>query len=244
MLKVSLDNKKMKKLHAASVGIPAYAASVADILEAIKRLPYEMQAATLETFRVEGKGNLALIDNELHFMTCPCAKACAAICYARQGAYTWKTTKQARLFNLALSFSPCFEAIAIQAIKRKRAKLVRVHDSGDMYNARYFKAWLNIARAIPEKLFYTYTKSLNLIQWESLPENFKLVQSMGGTLDHSIDESKPLARIFASKEAREKAGFIDGNENDRPAIEGKRRIGLVYHGTRKLTMAQASYFDK
>lgn len=44
-----------------------------------------------------------------------------------------------------------------------------------------------------------------------------------------------IGRIFESVEARQRAGYIDGNGSDLPAINGQRRIGLVFHGHRTLS---------
>jgi len=52
----------------------------------------------------------------------------------------------------------------------------------------------------------------------------------------------PHSRIFADDEARINAGYVDGNVNDVPAIEGIVQIGLVYHGQKKMTESQKKYF--
>ena len=38
------------------------------------------------------------------------------------------------------------------------AGYVRLHDSGDFFNADYFGAWLDAVRQRPRTLFYAYTK--------------------------------------------------------------------------------------
>jgi hypothetical protein len=50
------------------------------------------------------------------------------------------------------------------------------------------------------------------------------------------------SRIFSSHSARKRAGYIDGNLSDIPAIQGKVKIGLVYHGNRGMTDAQKKFF--
>ena len=61
-------------------------------------------------------------------------------------------------------------------------------------------------------------------------------------MDTEIDKSKPHARIFAIEAQRINAGYVDGNVNDSPAINGDIKIGLVYHGTKNLTVAQQRNF--
>jgi hypothetical protein len=74
------------------------------------------------------------------------------------------------------------------------------------------------------------------------PDNLKITQSLGGLYDAKLDTSRPHARIFDSIESRDASGYENGNENDLPAINGVTRIGLVYHGTKKLSEAQTKYF--
>ena len=177
------------------------------------------------------------------FKTCPQAGTCASVCYARQGTYTWPATKKAREFNLERTrLGNAFEDIACKDLAKIKQSIIRIHDSGDFYSQNYLNAWINIAWANPNKIFYAYTKSLNL-NFTCAPSNMRITQSQGGKLDDKIDYSKPHSRIFASIEAREKAGYVDGNENDSPAINGEIKIGLVYHGVKKLTEAQNKHFQ-
>ena len=119
--------------------------------------------------------------------------------------------------------------------------LISDHDSGDFYNQEYFNKWCDIAEALPHIIFYAYTKTLNL-DWENKPTNLVITQSFGGKHDALVNMSLPHSRIFATHEDRINAGYVDGNVNDVPAIEGEVLIGLVYHGQRNLTESQKRYF--
>jgi hypothetical protein len=175
--------------------------------------------------------------------TCPSALACVDICYAQQGAYLWRTVHEAREFNLKESQEDTFVVKAIADLKRmKKANTIRIHDSGDFYSVNYYDKWCQIAKAFPEKIFYAYTKSLDFDLFSAKPDNLKITQSLGGKQDHLINLNLPHSRIFSSDEARVKAGYIDGNVNDTPAIEGEINIGLVYHGNKNLTEGQKKYF--
>lgn len=175
--------------------------------------------------------------------TCPGALACRAVCYAKQGRYGTPTVKNARMHNLEMSLSADFVGMVIEDLKRMRKiNTVRIHDSGDFYNQEYYNKWCDIARALPHITFYAYTKTVNMDLFTNKPENFQITQSLGGKYDESVNLDMPHSRIFATDADRVRAGYVDGNVNDVPAIEGLVQIGLVYHGQRKLTESQKRYF--
>jgi hypothetical protein len=166
--------------------------------------------------------------------TCPNALKCKAICYATQGCYTFRVVQQAKEFNYKQSKQHSFRNKAILDLQRLKAKYIRIHDSGDFYNQKYLDSWIAISKCFPDKVFYAYTKSLHL-DFSKLPSNFKIIQSYGGKLDHLIDTTKSHAKVFTSESEMNNAGYINGNESDMYAVNGTIKIGLVYHGTRKLT---------
>jgi|SRR5215471_2404225 len=173
------------------------------------------------------------------FRVCPMSGYCGGDdgpCYAQQGRYKLPDAIATRETNLAIvrASLPLFERLALADLARIQAATIRAHDSGDFYSQDYLDAWFHLAAAFPRKRFYCYTKSLHL-NWDALPVNFNRVQSFGGQLDHLIDLSKPHARIFATHADRRRAGYVDGNKSDWPAINGTIKIGLVYHGCRELS---------
>lgn len=175
--------------------------------------------------------------------TCPGALGCRGACYAKQGSYTWKATVAARKRALDCTLTDTFVADAIADIKRMRGVgVVRIHDSGDYYSQEYLDKWIAIAQAFPDIIFYSYTKSATL-DFNAAPSNFRVTFSLAGKHDALVDMSKSHARIFATVEDMERAGYIDGGKSDAPAIQGLVKIGLPYHGTRKLTDAQRKFFS-
>lgn len=179
-----------------------------------------------------------------HINTCPGAQACRGVCYAKQGRYMMPNVYNARLNNLRAAMLPSFVDDMVAAIKERRSyNTIRVHDSGDMFSQEYLEKWYSIARQLPNHIFYAYTKSLHLDLYTNKPDNFRLIQSLGGKHDSLIDMSRPHSRIFSSDDARIAAQYVDGNINDLPAIEGHINIGLVYHGIRKLTLPQVKFFS-
>lgn len=177
--------------------------------------------------------------------TCPGALSCRAVCYAKQGAYTFRSVVEARKRALALTLRSDFtESLAedLFHLQRMGVGLVRIHDSGDFYSQSYLDGWKEALTATGMAA-YAYTKSLHLDLWTGLPKGFQLVQSLHGKFDARARLSRPHSRIFATHDAREAAGYVDGSETDIPAIQGVTRIGLVYHGTRHLTPAQERFFS-
>ena len=176
---------------------------------------------------------------------CPGADRCASPCYARQGRIMFPAAQAAREHNLAIirTSLPLFERFAIDDLGRIRQTSIRVHDSGDFLSQDYLESWCRIMQRFGHKRFYAYTKSLHL-DWSAQPLNFNRVQSYGGKYDHLIDPTKPHARIFATKADRKRAGYADGNTTDRPAQNGTIKIGLVYHGSTKLTEQRVIWLRK
>jgi hypothetical protein len=119
---------------------------------------------------------------------------------------------------------------------------VRIHDSGDFFSEEYLLTWYTIARLSPQLQFYSYTKRIALLAStrHHMPDNMHLVQSVGGKEDALIDRSKAHAIIFPSEAALQEAGYVNGTHTDRPAYERIVKIGLAYHGVRKLTTENAA----
>ncbi len=183
--------------------------------------------------------NLPAFKSEDGFAVCPKAGACATVCYARQGRYIMPVVRAAREFNLAIVRADlqAFKAAALADLANIKQRSIRVHDSGDFFSQAYMDVWFEIARAFPNKRFYSYTKSLHLDR-TAQPSNFQVIQSVGGLMDAAINTEQSHSRIFASHADRKRAGYVDGNVSDRPAILGKRAIGLVYHGSKNLKDGQ------
>lgn len=183
-------------------------------------------------------------DNEGNRLnTCPCALACRDVCYAKQGSYRFKNVVESRIYNLGMTLNADFANLAIEDLRRmKKINTVRIHDSGDFYNNEYYRKWCDIANALPHLTFYAYTKTVNMDLFSDKPDNLHITQSLGGKHDDLVNLGMPHSRIFTSEEDRVNAGYVDGNVNDVPAIQGLVKIGLVYHGNKNLTDGQKKYF--
>jgi hypothetical protein len=121
----------------------------------------------------------------------------------------------------------------IQASLPKKAKLIRIHVSGDFFNPQYFDAWLEVAKNNPTIIFYAYTKSLHL--WvgrkDDIPSNLKLNASRGGIHDWMIDTYglKSAEVVFSEEDADTKGLPID--HDDTHAYQSDKSFALLIHGT-------------
>lgn len=111
---------------------------------------------------------------------------------------------------------------------------VRIHDSGDFFSDEYVLAWVNVARAVPDVLFYAYTKEVSRFRrllgerGEKAPVNFRYLYSMGGKEDHLVDPDVDRhADVFPDSDAIVEAGYEDQSANDLYAITlPTTRVGI------------------
>ena len=113
----------------------------------------------------------------------------------------------------------------------------RIHEAGDMFSDAYFRSWLLTAGIFPEIKFYAYTKSLNYwLQYKDhLPSNLYLTASLGGELDHLVEEHpdvfKRTARVVYSQEEADSLGLeID---HDDSLCFGDKPFALLIHGVQR-----------
>lgn len=112
---------------------------------------------------------------------------------------------------------------------------VRVHVHGDYYNLDYMLAWLEVARKNPDRLFYSYTKSLNfLVKAMSagmVPSNFVFTASRGGKFDALIEEHglREAVVVMHPEEAEAMGLKIDKDESlaTNPEVQ---KFALLIHG--------------
>jgi len=167
------------------------------------------------------------------FVTCPFAGTCAIGCYAKQGTYTWSNVATAYETHLRLARSKEFIPTVDAEIKRRKVKVLRIHDSGDFFSPAYRDAWLEIIRRNPLTQFYAYTKAHPLFINVSLPCNFILIKSLGGKRDDMIDKKKDRhSAVFNSLKELKRAGYADVTQRDIRALGNNPKIGLVYHGAK------------
>lgn len=65
-------------------------------------------------------------------------------------------------------------------------KILRIHVGGDFFNQQYYNAWCELAKALPQTLFYAYTKSVPFVLKNPPPENLIITNSLGGKYDKEV----------------------------------------------------------
>lgn len=120
---------------------------------------------------------------------------------------------------------------------------VRVHDAGDFFSDEYLEAWIEIARATPDVLFYAYTKEVSRfrrIAEHDAPTNFRWIYSLGGREDHLLDHDVDRhAEVFPDLETLESAGYRSQDESDLYAVLlPTTRVGIPANNIRHFRKRQ------
>ena len=132
-------------------------------------------------------------------------------------------------YNAAQMFTLISDALP------KNLGVCRIHVAGDFFSQDYFDAWLAIAIACPDRLFYAYTKSLTywLKRRDQIPANFVLTASYGGRLDSKIESEglRSAKVVFSEQEASDLGLEIDHDDSHAadPSTKDKD-FALLIHG--------------
>lgn len=168
------------------------------------------------------------------YVTCEQAGVCARFCYARTGTYRFPAVLAKHERNLARILDDLDQWTAdiideLRAPKFNGAAL-RVHDAGDYFSEPYLSAWLDVARATPGTLIYSYTKEVSRferIAAPGAPGNFLWVYSYGGREDYLLDPSRHrVADVFPTEEAITAAGWHTNAATDLDAVLGPSPVGM------------------
>lgn len=122
----------------------------------------------------------------------------------------------------------------------KKAKVIRIHVSGDFFNRNYMEAWCNVASLNRHITFYAYTKSIGmwimLKQKGVIPDNLILTASYGGKQDNLISEyGLRYAKVVFSEEEADMMGLeVDHNDSHAclPSMKNQS-FALMIHGIQK-----------
>jgi hypothetical protein len=99
-----------------------------------------------------------------------CPRANGSICescYAQKGCYIWDWVKRAQMARFKWTVESLktdagleqWVKVMVTAIRRRRCTYFRVHDSGDMFSARYADAWYLVCLLLPEVKFWIPTRA-------------------------------------------------------------------------------------
>ncbi len=158
------------------------------------------------------KGRRVVSFDLLAGTTCPAASICQSwaqpdgtvklgkhaefVCYAAKTEAHYRTSYNAHKHNLDLVLEMLREDdgvtrladMLVRDLTLIDAGIVRIHSSGDLFNARYAQAWIEVARRMPDVLFFGYTKvyaSFRLMTDVRLP-NLGFAFSMGSRDDRFV----------------------------------------------------------
>jgi hypothetical protein len=145
----------------------------------VKDIPLE------DLWMTMSKGNLKLskkikIFNLPAGRSCPAMDKCYKNCYAKKAERQYPAVRASRErnFRLAKENTQMLKGMILKDLKD--GDVVRIHESGDMFNQAYIDMWADIAKERPNVMFYTYTKTEHLFDFsklKSLP-NFNVVSSL------------------------------------------------------------------
>lgn len=108
---------------------------------------------------------------------------------------------------------------AIEKTMPRAYNFLRLHVSGDFFNRPYLNAWIKVAQHFPQMIFYTYSKSVPFFIGTTLPDNFRVTFSKGGTEDDLIDQNKLKFAVVVFNE-EEAANYVWYDKS------GKKNVGL------------------
>lgn len=92
--------------------------------------------------------------------TCPGrSDLCSRVCYAKSGRFRTRTMRSRLSANLAITQADDFVPRVTAEIHRRGVHTLRIHVSGDFYDAEYTRKWATIARQCPRTTLYAYTRS-------------------------------------------------------------------------------------
>jgi len=156
-------------------------------------------------------------------------------CYAASAEAVFPAARKCRWQNFdALKGKTAVQAYGIISTELPAQPLIRIHSSGDFFTPAYFAAWLMVAGAFPDVIFYAYTKAipywLEAKKLGMIPSNLKLNASYGGKFDALIKPNglKSVTVVNSEDEARLLGLEID--HDDTHAWAQDKSFALLIHG--------------
>ena len=199
------------------------------------------------------KGN-AKLDDRIYTFDLPAGHSCpnARICLAKANKFTGEITdgpdQEFRCFSAT---AERFESVRnmrwnnfellrsknepemialITASLPNDASVIRLHVSGDFFNQEYTNAWMTVAAANPEILFYAYSKSVRFVTSSVVPDNMIVTFSIGGREDDLITDSMKTAQVVFSPDAAAELG-LEIDHDDSHAMTKDGNFAVLLHST-------------
>ena len=203
--------------------------------------------------KLEGQGYAAF--NLPAGYSCPCARDCKTFANPKTGKITDRPQQKFRCLAASLEWFPgirnnIWHNFNTLKAARTAAQMYEIlarslpygwrgfrwHAGGDFFSYAYFRAFLKLAEANNDKLFYAYTKSLGF--WVRadhhglIPENVVLTASRGGEEDHLIDKYSLREAIVVNHPEEAKALGLELDHDDSLARDPSVKVfALLIHGT-------------
>ena len=110
-------------------------------------------------------------------------------CYAVKAERMYPSVLPFREKILQITKSENFVKDACEDILRLGLKLVRFHESGDVYSQEYLGKLFQIADLNPNVKFWMYTKTFDIHDWTGIPNNLVVYRSVDRTTVDRLDNT-------------------------------------------------------
>ena len=158
-------------------------------------------------------------------------------CFSASQEATYTNVYNSRKRNFDSLRGKSVEAMVdiIQEQMPKNLGICRIHVAGDFFNNAYFKAWMEVARLNPDRLFYAYTKSLPywVDNLQVIPDNLILTASYGGRCDDMISEYnlRSVVVCYSYEEAESRGLEVDHDDTHAAnPLTLYNNFALIIHG--------------
>lgn len=155
-------------------------------------------------------------------------------CFSASQEATYPNVYASRRHNFELVRKCLADNTLVDLIKRSiplNANMVRIHVAGDFFSQNYFDAWIAVANAMPNVVFYAYTKSISfwINRLQQIPSNFRLTASYGGRHDDLIETHKLRSAkvVYSVAEAN---GLPIDHDDSHAYASGNQSFALLLHG--------------
>jgi hypothetical protein len=124
---------------------------------------------------------------------------------------------------------------------------LRFHVSGDFFSKNYFKAAISVAINNPSIMFYAYTKAIRFWfeLYKSIPDNFRLTASIGGTQDVVIQSFMRTVRVVKNKDDAKRLGLSLDNDDyhayKNTNMKNPEHFALLIHGVQPTNKKDSLY---
>jgi hypothetical protein len=151
--------------------------------------------------------------------TCPGKSAPCGVCYAQTGFFHMNNVKTSLEKNLELAQKSDFVDYAVSELTRLKAKVVRIHVAGDMYDVLYTRKWLKIIKLLPNVRFFLYTRSWRIPEIRSILTKMSKLPNLRMWWSVDWDTGKPI-----NKPSKVRLAYLQMDNEDIPTF----KVDLIF----------------